>query len=260
MKSHHKRAIEKLSENLRKDENILAVLITGSVAKGSERDDSDIDIIIVLTDEEYKKRKKKRRLMYYEDRLCDYPGGYIDGKYVNYNFLKMVAERGTEPARDAFRNAIIAFSKIPELDELLKTIPVYQNEEKQKKIKKFLAQLDIANWYMKEAERRDDLYLKVNAARDLVLFGGRLILAHNEILYPYHKLFMGVLEQAPEKPENFMELINTLLKNPNSTNADTFYKAVKTFKAWKSFGVPAVRYMLDSELAWIDGKIYVGDL
>ena len=260
MKQHHKNAIEKLTESLKKDERYLAVIITGSVAKGEERDDSDIDFILVVTDEEYDKRKRRNRLVFYDTQYCDYPGGYVDGKIVNLGFLKIVSERGSEPARDAFRDVWIAFSKIPKLEELLKKIPVYQKDEKAEKIQSFLAQFEIAYWYMGEAERRNDIYLLTRAATDLVLFGGRLILAHNEIIYPYHKLFMNALKRAPEKPKNLIGLIEALLNEPNSKNAQAFYEAVKNFKKWRMRGLPNVQYMIDTELAWIEGKPYIGDI
>jgi predicted nucleotidyltransferase len=260
MKQHHKNAIENLTESLKKDDKYLAVIITGSVAKGEERDDSDIDFILVVTDIEYEKRKRRNRLIYYDTQFCDYPGGYVDGKIVNLGFLKTVAERGSEPARDAFRDAWIAFSKIPEIEEILKKIPIYQKDEKAEKIQSFLAQFEISYWYIGEAERRKDKYLLTRAATDLVLFGGRLILAHNEIIYPFHKLFMNALKRAPEKPENLIELINTLIEKPSSKSGQAFYETVKNFKKWRMRGFPNVQYMIDTELAWIEGKPYIGDI
>lgn len=260
MKPHHKRAIEKLTEHLKQDDRYLALIITGSVAKGQEKDDSDIDFVLVVSDEEYKKRKRRNRFNYFDTQYCDYPGGYVDGKVVNLQFLKTVAERGTEPARDAFGDAWIAFSKITELKDILKTIPVYQIEEKAGKIQSFIAQFEIAYWYLGEAERRNDKYLLNRAATDLVLFGGRLILAHNEILYPYHKLFMNALEKAPQKPENLLKLINNLVDGPNSQFAKVFYDCIKNFKHWKLRGLPGVQFMLDTEWAWIKGKPYIGDI
>lgn len=260
MKPHHKKAIKKLTESLKENERYLAAIITGSVAKGEERDDSDIDFILVVTDEEYEKRKRRNKIFFFDTQYCDYPGGYVDGKIVNLQFLRTVAERGSEPARDAFRDAWIAFSKIPELDELLKKIPIYQKDEKAEKIQSFLAQFEIANWFIGEAERRKDKYLLTRASTDLVLFGGRLILAHNEIIYPFHKLFMNALKRAPEKPENLIELINLLLDKPNSKNAKAFYDAVKTFKKWRLRRLPNVQFMIDTELAWVEGKPYIGDV
>ena len=150
--------------------------------------------------------------------------------------------------------------KISELEEILSIIPVYQVEEKARKIQSFIAQFEIAYWYIGEAERRNDKYLLNRAATDLVLFGGRLILAHNEILFPFHKLFMNVLEKAPQKPVNLLRLINSLVNDPNSQTAKEFYDCVKNFKHWKLRGLPGTQYMLDTEWAWIEGKPYIGDI
>ncbi len=260
MKPHHKRSIEKLTEHLKQDDRYLALIITGSVAKGQEKDDSDIDFVLVVSDEEYVKRKRRNRFSYSDTQFCDYPGGYVDGKIVNLEFLKTVAERGTEPARDAFGDAWIAFSKIPELKDILNAIPVYQIEEKASKIQSFIAQFEISYWYVGEAEKRNDKYLLNRATTDLVLFGGRLILAHNEILFPFHKLFMNVLEKAPQKPVNLLRLINSLVNYPNSQTAKEFYECIKNFKHWKLQGLPGTQYMLDTEWAWIEGKPYIGDI
>lgn len=260
MRLHHEKAIEQLVKNIKQDERFLALIIGGSVAKGMEREDSDIDVVLVTTDEEFEKRKRNNMYLYFETKFCDYPGGYIDGKVVDLHFLRTVAERGSEPARDAFRDAWIAYSKISELEAIFKKIPIFQKEEKLGKIRKFYAQFETANWIIKEAEKRKDDYLLTRGVTDLILFGGRLILEHNEILYPFHKLFMQTLEKAPDKPENLMSLINTLLNKKNSKNAKVFYNAVKNFRKWEIQKFWAIRFLLDTEWAWIDGKPYVGDL
>ena len=51
----------------------------------------------------------------------------------------------------------------------------------------FVAQLQALQWYMGEAENLDNPYLRHWVAADLVLMGYRLILAHNRMLFPYHK-------------------------------------------------------------------------
>jgi len=210
--------------------------------------------------EEFEKRRKTNMYLYFETKFCNYPGGYIDGKVVNLDFLKNLAERGSEPARDAFRDSWIAFTKIPELESIFKKIPLFQKEEKLEKIRKFYAQFECANWIIKEAEKRNDQYLLTRGITDLILFGGRLILEHNEILYPFHKLFMQTLEKAPEKPKNLMTLINTLLNDRSSTNAEALYNAIKEFRKWEIREFWAIRFLLDTEWAWINGEPYVGDL
>ena len=119
MRLHHQKAIEKFTEIIRNDPKFIGLVIGGSIVKGYERNDSDIDVILIATDEEYQKRKRRNKFGYFNDRACDYQGGYIDGKVINLNFLKTVAERGSEPARETFKDAYIAYSKIPELEEIL---------------------------------------------------------------------------------------------------------------------------------------------
>ena len=260
MREHHKKAIENFTEFVKSSEEYLALIIGGSVAKGLEREDSDIDVILVATDEFYEKKKKRKRLMYGTVEFCDYPGGYIDGKIVNVQFLKEVAERGSEPARDAFRDAFIAYSEIPELESILKKIPVYQKNEKEEKLTKFLVQFEAMRWYYEEAAKRKDKYLINYAMTNFILFAGRIILAHNEILFPYHKLFMAALEKAPDKPENFIKLMNDLLEKPSIDKVDILYKVVKGFKKWKMRGFWPNHFLFDTELAWLDGKEYIGDI
>lgn len=260
MRPHHERAIQKLADHFSKEEGYLAVIVGGSVAKGVESEYADIDVLLVVTDELYEKRKEGNGLLYFSTDFCDYPGGYVDGKILNLQYLEAAAGRGNEVTRAAFKGAFIAYSAIPGLDDLLSKIPVYQAGEQQEKIRSFRAQFECAYWYLGEAIKRDDRYLLAHAVSSLVLYGGRLILAHNEILYPYHKLFMGELERAPEKPENLMELISVLLEEPTAENARAFHDAIMGFRRWdESSELWAVRFVKDTELAWLENKAYIGD-
>jgi predicted nucleotidyltransferase len=260
MRPHHKKAIEKFTEIIRNDSNFIALIIAGSIVKGYGRNDSDIDVILIATDQEYQKRKKRNRFGYFNDRACDYEGGYIDGKVVNLDFLKTVAERGSEPAREAFKDAYIAYSKIPDLEEVLNKIPVYQKEEQSKKIQKFYSQFQVAYWYCQEAIKLNNMYLLTRTISDLILFGGRLVLAHNEVLYPYHKWFLRVLSEVREKPEDLMVQINNILEKKDLKSITNFYNTIRTFRKWDLKVNPFVQFMLDTELAWMDGKSCIGDL
>ena len=261
MRPHHERAIQKLTEYVSTQEEYLALIIGGSIAKGLEREDSDIDVVLVVTDEAFKERWTQNNLIFFSLDFCDYPGGYIDGKIVNLEYIKVAAERGNEVTRAAFNGAFVAFSRILGLDDVIRKIPVYQPQEKQEKLQAFYAQFEVAHWLVSEGIKRNDKYLLTRAVGDLVLYGGRLILAHNEILYPYHKFLMAELEKAPEKPDNLLALIDTLLAEPTIENAKSFYLAVRDFQFWnKAMEVWSVRFMKDTELAWLDNRAYVGDI
>ncbi len=257
---HHQRTVERLIDRFQADPNFLALLIGGSLVKGYGDENSDVDFMLIATDAEYARREAERALTYFATDLCDYPGGYVDGKIVNVAFLEEVADRGSEPARSAFENVIIAYSQVPHLTDLLGRISTYPEAGHADKIRSFYAQLLAMQWYVGEAEKRDNRYLLMHTASELVLFGGRLILAHNRLLYPYHKWFLRRLQDAPQKPDGLMTLIDQLLTEPSKANADRFCEAILNFTTWDTppEGWPA-RFMQDTEWAWRYDRAAVAD-
>ncbi|HSP54967.1 MAG TPA: hypothetical protein VLS25_05210, partial [Dehalococcoidia bacterium] len=255
---HHERAVQKLAEHFSKEEGYLAVIIGGSVAKGVESEYADIDAMLVVEDALYEELKRENRLTYFS--VCDYPGGYVDGKVIGLDYVRAAAERGNEPTRAAFTGAFAAYSRSPEVDGLVPLIPVYPKGEKAAKLRSFYAQFEAAYWYLGEALTRGDRYLLLHATSDLVLYGGRLILAHNEILYPYHKLFLMELGKAQDKPADLMSLVAALTDEPGQETAQRFHDAIRDFRQWADPPEPwNLRFIHDTELAWLDGRPYIGD-
>ena len=108
------------------------MIIAGSVAKGCQEDNSDVDFMLVATDQEFEQRQNNVKLHVTADHLCE-PPTYSDDKVINLKFLIDVADQGSEPARAAFADAFIGYSKIPEIEDILKRIPVYQIHEQKEK-------------------------------------------------------------------------------------------------------------------------------
>jgi hypothetical protein len=257
---HHQLTVERLIDCFQTDPNFLALLIGGSLVKGYGNESSDVDFMLIATDAEFARRSAERALTYYSTDLCDYPGGYVDGKIVNVAFLEEVADRGSEPARSAFENVIVAYSHVPPLADLLNRITAYPEANHAAKIQSFYAQLLAMQWYVGEAEKRDNQYLMMHTVSDLVLFGGRMILAHNRMLYPYHKWFLRRLQDVPEKPVELMTLIDQLLNEPSKATADRFCDTILNFTTWPTppEGWPA-RFLEDTEWAWRRGSAGIGD-
>jgi len=261
MHLHHSQTIQNVKEYFERDPEVLALLLSGSIAHGFESESSDVDILIFLSEEEYQKRLQTGQLTFFNLDLATYPGGYVDGKYLSLSFVKQVAEKGSEPARFAFEGTQILFNKIEGFEQEIRRVIAYPVEEKAEQIKRFSAQLEAWHWYCGEALKKDNRYLLGVAVSKLVLFGGRLILAHNEMLYPYHKWFLNVLERAKDKPSDIMACIQAVTEAPSAENVEAFYQKVKTFQPWNEnpYGWGA-QFMLDSELNWMDGKTPVDDL
>lgn len=255
MRKHHKRTIENLIGNFEKDERFPAMIIGGSIAKKRESEDADVDIYLIATDKEFQKRKAENNYRYFTDNqnICVSPCKSVEGKIVNLDFLLDVVERGSEPARESFSGAFIAYSRITELGEILKRIPVYPEHKQIEKMRSFYSLVVTFNWYTKEAEKRNDVYLLIRSAVELVLFGGRMILAYNKMLYPYHKWFMHELRNAPQKPDNIIELAENLLKCPCRHNSELFFDCIMGYRKWENIigkFDPFDRFIDDIEWNW----------
>lgn len=261
MYPHHSQTIQNVTDYFQRDPEVQALLLSGSIAHGFETFTSDVDIMIFVSEDDYQKRFQMGHLHFFNTDLCTYEGGYVDGKYLSLNFVKQVLEKGSDPARFAFEGSQVLFSKVPGFEEDVCRIAEYPIAEKAERIKRFYAQLEAWHWYCGESLKQGNQYLLGTAVSKLILFGGRLILTHNEMLYPYHKWFLKVLEKAPEKPSDLMTCIQSLSGSPITENIEAFYEKVKTFQPWSDtpYSWPA-QFMLDSELNWLDGRTPVDDL
>ena len=261
MYAHHAASVQRLVDSFRTLPEVEALLLGGSIAHGFAAPASDIDVMIIVSDQEYEDRLRDGRLQFFDNQVCTYDGGYVDGKYLGLGLLKKLAESGSEPARFAFLDAHVLLSRIETLDHTLRAITRYPVETKADRLRRFYAQFEAWHWYATEALKLNDRYLLGVSIAKLVLFGGRLILAHNELLYPYHKWFLKVLERAPDKPQGLLECIDNLQNLPSADRLMAFYQLIANFRAWElpDVGWPN-QFMLDSELGWLTGAIAVDDL
>jgi hypothetical protein len=243
------------------DPEVEALLLAGSIAHGFASPRSDVDLLVVVSDAAWEARLREGRLQFASGEACDWEGGYVEGKYVSPGLLAKVARAGSEPARFAFQDARVLLDRTPGLAPVLRAITRYPVEGKAERIARFLAQLEAWHWYGHEALKLGDRYLLGTAVSRAVLFGGRMILAHNERLHPYHKWFLRVLEGAPDRPPDLLERIAALHTDPCQATLLAFWATVRNFRAWEGADEPwPTRFLLDTELAWLDGRAPLEDL
>ncbi|HEV2778708.1 MAG TPA: nucleotidyltransferase domain-containing protein [Actinophytocola sp.] len=261
MYPHHAESIRRIVEHFEALPEVDAVLLGGSIAHGFARPSSDVDIMILISDADYERRFRAGRLTFYTRDLATYPDGFVDGKYLRPTFLEQVADRGSEPARFAFADARILFSRIDDLDRAVRAAARYPVDGKTDRMRRFRAQLDAWHWYAHEALKLDNRYLLGLSVAKLVLFGGRLILTHNETLYPYHKWFLEVLRRVEDRPPDLFDTIKDLYDNPSAVSVDAFYDTVRTFQDWPALASGwGDQFLLDNELTWLTGSAPVDDL
>ncbi len=260
IRDHHQRAIDRLADTYRDDPRFRGLIIGGSVAKGYARDDSDVDFLIIASDEEFERRLAERDLFINRRDLCDYDGGFVDGKIINLAFLSALAEKGNEPSRAAFEGAFVAYSHVPDLDGLLQRIPVYPDAGHDERIDAFYSMAFMQHWMIHEAERHGNRYTLTRAASQLALYAGRLILAHNRRLFPYHKWLPRALESVPDKPDDLMGCFDALLKDPGAARATALFERVRAFQDWGVSDLEAYTwFMTEVEWSWMSGKTPIED-
>ncbi|MCT4542425.1 MAG: nucleotidyltransferase domain-containing protein [Vallitalea sp.] len=178
-----KDSIHNILKILKSEEEVLGILLSGSIAHGFDTPVSDIDIMIIISEENYRKRAEEGKLTYYEKESCTYEEGYVDGKYISISFMEKVALIGSEPAKFAFDGAVILYSKIEGLEELLQKITKYPIEKKEENIKRFYAQFEAYKWYCNEAIKHENDYLLMHSISNMVLFGGSFAKGNINIKY-----------------------------------------------------------------------------
>ena len=235
-----------------------ALIVIGSTARGDAHPGSDVDCAFVLDRDDREERASRGSLGIHgaaSDGRAEYGGEFTD-----IDVLRRTAELGPEPARFAYTDAIVAFSRIPDLASMLAAIPVYPEAEREEKMKSFVSELPVHLAYLKHAVYTKKEWLLAQTAVELVLFGGRLILAENRILVPNRKHFIAAIERAPRKPDGFVELARELAAHPSIPVAQRFYDGVMSFADWPQ---PAeghwARFSRDRETNWRTARPALGD-
>ena len=260
IRDHHRRAVDRLADAYRDDRRFLGLIIGGSVAKGYARADSDVDFMIIAADDEFERRLAARDLFINRSDLTDYEGGYVDGKIINLAYLEDVAETGNEPSRAAFQGAFAAYSHVDGLDALLERIPVYPEVGHDERVRAFYCMAFMQHWLIHEAERHGNRYTLTRGASQLALFAGRLILAHNRQLFPYHKWLPKALEAVRDKPDDLTDLIDRLLAEPCGKHATALFERLRDFRDWGVSDLEAYTwFMTDVEWSWMSGKAPIED-
>jgi len=121
---HHDEAVGRYVARVKNDPDVVGVVVSGSVARGTERTDSDIDLYLVVTEEAWERAVAANRIMVVETEGAEYEHGYFDIKLATLRYLGEAAERGDDPVRDSFASGRVAWSLVPDLVERIDRIGI----------------------------------------------------------------------------------------------------------------------------------------
>jgi hypothetical protein len=254
MDQHHRESIDNLIEGLKQDQNVLALILSGSLAKGNYRPDSDIDVFIVVTDEDFERRRQTNDTCYFNSEACVYPGGYIDGKIINKGFVEKAALQGSEPTKASFLGSYVLWSKVEGLNELVTKIATYDDEKRLHKMESFYAQVQLwGGFFHNEGVKKNNTYLVERSITELVFYASRYILAKNRILFPCHKTMMEFVNLAACKPRDYAATVEQLLKEKRNEQVSAFLEMFNQYAECRLTNEQCVaRFIEDSEWNWIN--------
>lgn len=232
---HQQRALDRFIAAETATAPPFAIILGGSIAKGWHSEQSDVDLLKVVPDKLYNARAAAGTSAFWDERFLE-GGCGVDIKYVTLSYLHEAAERGNEPTRAAFRGATVEFADSParrtELEALIARATDYPEAGVEDRIVSYLGQVEAMRWYTGEAAKRDDPYLACWVAARAVLFGGRALLAHNRVLFPFHKWHLHALETCAIKPVGITDLARTATRSPSKANVEAFCDAVLACDFW----------------------------
>ncbi len=261
MYQHHKDSLEILIDYFKEREEVIAIVFGGSVAKGMERPDSDLDAMIVVTPEEYDRRKETGTLTETITGKCTYEGGYFDIKYMTKEYLEAASQKGSEPTRNSFLCAKILYSKDIEIEEIVNRIPVFQKEEMQDKQLSFYSALMLNYDYFWKGCKPEG-YMKIHVMAEIIYMVYRMILQENEVLFPSNRRLEETVDKLENKPHDIIKLGLKFAETGLDADCDNF---VRTFLDWTSYQAPSdfshilTRYTQDYETWWMRPRPLVNE-
>ncbi|MGH1524589.1 nucleotidyltransferase domain-containing protein [Leifsonia sp. L25] len=249
---HHERAISRYLADVSADPEVLAVIVSGSVARGAERPDSDVDLYLVVTESRWDEAFAARRLMYTSTEGIGYDDGYFDIKLATLSYLDDAAERGDDPVRDSFASARVVFSRVPDLDDRLARVVQMSASEWEDRVAGFVAQCRLhGGYFLQQAYEHGDPLLLAHASVHLATSAGRALLAHNAVFFPGPKYLRARVAGLDDAPDGFADLLDAVIATPTPTAAAALLEAVE---ATVGDALPRdetlSRFVLDNELAW----------
>lgn len=263
---HHAETVAALTRQMAADPAVLGLVLGGSIAHGFATAASDVDVVIVVAPDELARLSAADRLHYNATDVVTYEGGYVDGKYMDVPGLRLVAERGSDPARYGFVGARVLFSRVPGLEDVLARITRYPEEDRASRIERFTAQLLGWRWYHSQGVEKGDPYLTTAALAKVVLFSARLVLAENSLLYPHHKWLLRVTEGAPRSPAGLVDRLRVFSADPAAATVADVAAHVSGLIAFyggdeeAANAVWPTHFIRDSESAWVTGQAPIDEM
>ena len=256
---HHEDTIAKIVTTAPTRADWRAVIVTGSVARGKERVDSDVDVSIVVDDATFAVAYETGRVSWVEHDLATYDGGYVDIKILTIDQLALVSERGDEPTRATYVGARVAWVREPalqlDLERLIDGIGELPDDEWRRREESGIAFFRLqVEYFAPHAIAVGDTFLLHHSAVHAVSGAARALLARHRKLFMSNKYVSSTMPTLPGVPTEWTSLSTALLESPGTETFAAFRDMVEGAAPWTlpTDGTGG-RFIADNELAWLTG-------
>jgi predicted nucleotidyltransferase len=250
---HHSETIERFAEKTRADDRALGLVVTGSVARGTERADSDVDVYLIVTEEAFEAARASGTLSYIDSAVASYAGGYVDVKVVSPRWLQAAREHADEPTRASLTGAMVNWSLLPELDAQLAAIADVRDDASwQRALVTHVATYRLyGGYFLGQSEQLGDPLLRYVSATQFAMAVGRAVLAKHRVLFAGPKYLQRSLH-AIEGARIVARELEAFLEQPTSERAASIMTTVEPLLAAPLTPEATLsRYVEDHELAWL---------
>ncbi|MCL1950721.1 MAG: nucleotidyltransferase domain-containing protein [Turicibacter sp.] len=234
MYKHHKESIEKMIEHYQENQEIQALFLVGSVATGTERPDSDLDGVAIVSPEYFEYRQHNGGLEEVVRGKCTYEAGYFNIHYMTKEHMTELIEKGSEPMRNLFCDAVPLYCYDEELASLASSIPIYPTEEAKTKQFKFYCTFKMYHtYYWKNC--KPEGFARYQVAVGMIYNLYRLLLIENEILFPSMRKLEAYVLTAPNLPDGIVAQCRAFLQSLTDEDAENL---VLAYENWTSYDLP----------------------
>ena len=253
---HQERALGAYVEQVKGEPGTLGVVVVGSVARGEEREDSDVDVYLVVDADRFAELAAADRWAWIDRVGLDYPGSYIDVKATDLAYLRAAAERGDDPTRASFVGARVAYGAVDGLDELVAAIPRLPDGGWDGRIASHVAQAHLhGGYFLKQAEERGDAFLLHHATTHLTMAAARAALAAAHVLMPGPK-YLGRLVREVPSPDGFVEAWDRTLAESGTAAANELLAILDDWLGQgQTLNESLSIFIRDNKLAWLRGTV-----
>jgi hypothetical protein len=253
---HHDDTIRGYVDSVAGRPEVLGVVVIGSVARGTPREDSDVDVYLVVDDDAYTEARSRGMIAAVSQDGVTYPGGYVDIKLASPHYLTNAVTSADDPTRASFTGARVTLDKTGELADRVAGIATLPDEVWKKRIVAYRAQTRLyGGYFLKQADQLGDHFLLNHSAVHLALAAGRLALAHHRQFFSGQKYLTTDLERL-DLPDRFKTCWGHVVAAPSAAIGQHLLDAIA---AWlgppEPFEAQLSRFISDNELAWLNGTI-----